>query len=378
MRLDNGRDENMPKMRVLQMIGSLNIGGSQAFILNLYRNINRDEVQFDFILDHPDQLYYKDEVERFGGKVYYMPSFTGKNLFQVRHAWDVFFSQHPEYKILHTHVRSYASIYIPIAHKYGVKTVIHSHSTSNGNGISAFVKRIMQYPLRFQADYFMACSEDAGRWLFGEKVCKSNRYSYIPNGIELKKYCFSNTEREKLRSKYGFEDKHIFIHVGRFHEAKNHKFLLSIFDEINKRVSNACLVLVGDGELRDSIEKIINEKNLNNNVRILGYRDDIPELLFAADVFLFPSIWEGLGISVIEAQAAQLPCIVSDSVPSAVKISELCHMVSLNDIDSWLKLSCSNLKRKNVMSDIQRSGYDIKLSAQKIESIYEELYLCGE
>jgi len=166
-------------IRVLQMIGSLNIGGSQAMILNLYEAIDRTKVQFDFILDEPTQRELADRVIQLGGKIYEMPKFTGKNYFEVKRAWKSFFAEHPEYKILHSHVRSYASIYFPIARKYGVATIIHSHSTSNGSGLKSLAKAMLQRPIRHMADYLFACSSASGQWLYGKKVISKT----IPSSV---------------------------------------------------------------------------------------------------------------------------------------------------------------------------------------------------
>lgn len=142
-------------IRILHMIGGLDLGGSQAFVMNVYRKINRELVQFDFVLDHPAERYLEKEILSLGGRIFELPAFNGKNVFTVKREWNHFLEAHKEYKILHSHIRSYASLYLPIAKKKGLKTIIHSHSISNGSGISSLVKNILQYPLRFQADYFL-------------------------------------------------------------------------------------------------------------------------------------------------------------------------------------------------------------------------------
>ena len=149
-------------IRVLHMIGSLNIGGSQALIMNIYRKIDKDFIQFDFIVDHDEQLFFAEEIQSLGGRVFILPGFNGRNLFEVKRAWHNFFLNHPEYYILHSHVRSYAAVFIPIAKKYGIYTIIHSHSTSNGEGLVSIAKTTMQYPLRYQADFFFGCSRESG------------------------------------------------------------------------------------------------------------------------------------------------------------------------------------------------------------------------
>ena len=212
----------MKCIRILHMIGSLDIGGSQAMVMNLYRNIEREKIQFDFIVDSPNEQYFVDEIKQLGGKIYSMPKFKGTNLFEMKTKWDRFFIEHPEYKILHSHVRSYASIYLPIAKKHGLKTIIHSHSTSNGKGFSALVKAVMQYPLRYQADYFFGCSKEAGVWLFGSKVANSDRFYILKNGIDINRFLFNKNKRKKIREQLKVSDSTLVIgHVGRFNKAKN-------------------------------------------------------------------------------------------------------------------------------------------------------------
>ncbi|AEF25344.1 capsular polysaccharide biosynthesis protein [Streptococcus parauberis KCTC 11537] len=162
----------MKPIRVLHMIGSLNLGGSQALIMNIYRNIDRTQIQFDFIIDHPSMNYYQDEIERLGGRVYSFPTFTGRNVRNVRNEWDKFFKEHVEYSIIHFHVRSYISLLIPIAKRYGLITISHSHSISNGLGLKSKIKNLLQIPIRYQADYLFACSKEAGEWLFGKAAIK--------------------------------------------------------------------------------------------------------------------------------------------------------------------------------------------------------------
>ncbi len=186
-------------LRVLHMIGSLEIGGSQSLIMNIYRKIDRDEIQFDFIVDHPERDFFKKEIESLGGQIYYFPNYKGWNIKEIRQVWERFFDEHPGYTIFHSHVRSYASLYIPIAKKYGLKTIIHSHNTANGRGIRSIAKMLLQYPLRYQADYYMACSARAGEWLFGKKVVSSNNFFILINGIDTQKFSYSEEFRDLVR-----------------------------------------------------------------------------------------------------------------------------------------------------------------------------------
>ena len=356
------------------MIGSLNIGGSQAMIMNIYRKINKRKVQFDFIVDHGTELYYADEIKKLGGKIFIFPTFKGSNILNVVQYWNKFFREHPEYKVLHSHVRSYATIYLPIAKKYGVKTIIHSHSTSNGKGLSSIVKLIMQYPLRYQADYLFSCSKEAGEWLFGKKAIKSNRYYMIRNAIDSKIYCRDGRIRKKYRQQLGIsDDESLYIHVGRLHEAKNHVFLLNVFRAVLNKEKKSKLILVGNGDLYKFIKSEIQKLKISENVIMLGARNDVAELLISADYFLFPSKWEGLPVTVVEAQAAGLPCYVSNNITRDVNVSKLVRNISIDDgIEPWVKeIIKHDMHYEDVSNEIIESGFDIGSSVRWITNFYE-------
>lgn len=366
-------------IRVLHMIASLGIGGTQAMIMNLYRTIDRSKVQFDFIIDHSDSprhTYFADEIKQLGGNIYIMPTFKGSNILEIVKAWDCFFKEHREYGILHNHARSYACIYLPIAKKYGVKTIAHSHSTSNGKGISALIKKILQYPLRYQADYFFGCSMSAGEWLFGRKIANSSNYYLIRNAVDLDNYRFNSDIRKEYRKWIGAKENIVvYVHVGRLHESKNHSFLLNVFAEIQKEKENSLLVLVGEGELREKIEKQAKALLIDDRVVMLGIRSDVHYIFQASDYFLFPSLWEGLPVTVIEAQAAGVPCFISDKVTSEVNISELVTSLPIDKgVKPWVDaIMQTSIKRKDVSSEIINAGFDIQRSAQWIMKFYDTI-----
>ena len=363
-------------IRILQMIGSLNMGGSQTMIINLYKNIDRTKIQFDFVLDHPTDTYYKDTVVSMGARIFEMPTFKGTNAWEIKRAWNRFFAEHPEYKILHSHVRSYASLYLPIAKKHGVKTIIHSHSTSNGKGLSSIVKRFMQRSLKKKADYLFACSEESGKWLFGEKAIKQDNYYMIPNAVDTAKFAFNESVRTEMRKALDIKDETIvYGHVGRFDPAKNHSFLLEVFKGIINRQPNAVLVVVGDGALRGEIEAKIESLGLGDAVKLLGSRGDVAALMQAMDVFLFPSNWEGLPVTVVEAQAAGLPCYLSDTITKDVNISSLVEYLPIHEgVDVWVnKTLGDDLSRKDVIENIKNAGFDIVESAEKLADFYSLL-----
>lgn len=362
-------------IRILHVLGGLERGGAETMVMNLYRAIDRTQVQFDFIIHTTEHQAYYDEIIALGGRIYSFPAFNGLNYFKMKNLWKQFFKEHPEYKILHSHVRSYASLYLPIAKKAGLNTIIHSHSTSNGRGIGSVVKRIMQYPLRWQADFFFGCSKEAGTWLFGNKVVNSPKYHILQNAIDTEQYKFNPEIRKEYREKLGLSDKKTFIHVGRFHPAKNHSFLLKVFSVVHQQDPNTALLIAGDGELRPEIEKQIGILNLQNDVFLLGSRSDVPNLLRAADIFLFPSVWEGLPVTVVEAQAAGLPCFVSSNVTKEVHVSELVNYLPIdNGVDCWVdSISQVSTDKKNVVDKIKIAGFDISYTANELTQFYQEL-----
>lgn len=364
------------------MIASLGIGGTQAMIMNLYRKIDRSKIQFDFIIDHsesPKHTYLADEIKKLGGKIYVMPTFKGSNILEIVKAWDRFFKEHREYAILHNHVRSYACIYLPIAKKYGLKIIAHSHSTSNGKGFSALIKTLLQYPLRYQADYFFGCSMNAGEWLFGKKIADSDNYYLIRNAVDLDKYRFNPDIREKYRKLIGAKaNTAVYVHIGRLHESKNHSFLLDVFAEIQKKQEDTLLVLVGEGELREKIEEQAKDLMIDDKVIMLGARNDVHNILHASDCFLFPSLWEGLPVTVIEAQAAGVPCFISDKVTEEVNVSGLVTRLPIDKgtglwVDAILQTS---IERMDVSLEIINAGFDIQGSVQCLEQFYTKIENC--
>lgn len=366
----------MEPIRVLQVIGGLNRGGAETMIMNLYRAIDKSKVQFDFVIHKENENSYVDEIKALGGKVYVFPQFTPKNTALYKKHWREFLSQHNEYKILHSHVRSYAIIFIRIAKKYGLKTIVHSHSTSNGRGIKAYVKSALQIPLKNETDYLFSCSKVSGEWLYGKKAVDSPNYRMIKNAIDTSNYVIDSSIRNEYRKQFCAGDKTVYGHVGRLSEPKNHRFLLEIFRDIIKESPRSILVIVGEGPYRPQIEAWIREMNLEEFVIMTGARSDVPQILSAMDVFLFPSIWEGLPVTVIEAQAAGLPCLVSDRVTSEVAVSKAVTYLPINQgTDAWVNCAISSAgKRFDVIEDIKSSGFDVNSSAKELAEFYRSIY----
>ena len=360
-------------VKVLEMIASLNYGGSQAMIVNLCRAMDRDKVQCDFIVDHPELMGMKDIVESLGSRIYIMPTFRGSNVSEVKKAWDRFFEEHPDYQILHSHSRSYASLYLPIAKKHGVKTIIHSHNTSNGKGFTAFVKNMLQRPLRKQADYFFGCSKESGEWLFGDEVVKSDRFYVLNNAIDTDRFTYDENIRNEYRDMFRIGDEKVFIQVGRMSKQKNYLFTLDVFADLIKEDKNNKLFLVGNGELRDEIDQKIIDLHLEDHVNILEFRNDVDHLLQMADYFLMPSLFEGLSVAAVEAQASGITCLLSDRCDRNVNITGLCEFLPLEK-QTWVDRMKEEVSlRPYTKEDIIKAGFDVNTTARWLEEFYRSI-----
>lgn len=366
----------MEPIRVLQVLGGLNRGGAETMIMNLYRVVDKSKIQFDFVIHSASENAYVDEIKALGGKVYVFPKFTLKNYYTYKKYWDRFFREHSEYKILHSHVRSYAVVFIKVAKKYGLKTIVHSHSTSNGIGLKSRIKALFQFPLRKESDYLFACSKISGEWLFGKAAVNWSNYKMIKNAIDTSKYIVDAYVRNEYRKKISADGKTVYGHVGRLSEPKNHRFLLEIFRDIKNKDSEVLLLIIGEGNYRAQIESWIRELDLEKDVIMTGARNDIPQLLSAMDVFLFPSLWEGLPVTVVEAQAAGLPCLVSERVTSEVAVSNAVTYLPINQGTAcWVeKAICMAGKRFDVIDDIKESGFDVNNSAENLMTFYRGIY----
>lgn len=361
-------------IRIVHNIASLHLGGSQAFVMNMYRNIDRSKVQFDFVVTPETKEGFYDEITNLGGKIFSCPRYKGTNHIQYNKWWDDFFNEHPEYKVIHGHVRSTASIYLKIAKRHGLVTIAHSHSTSNGNGISAIVKRIMQLPIRKQADYLFACSDKAGKWLYGEKAITQQNYYMIPNGVDLKRFEFDVNKRNQMRMTLGIKkDMMILGHIGRLSTPKNHKFLLNVFNKYHKINSNSKLLLVGDGELFDCIKEHIDKLNISDAVIMTGSKQNTEDYYQVMDIFVFPSLWEGLPVSVVEAQANGLQCLISDVITHDVDLTDLIQYLPLDE-ELWLGVIVEAHKKKRMgltNENIQRlQPFNALTVANKLQEFY--------
>lgn len=353
---------------VLHVYGFFNHGGAESMGMSLFQNVDRENVQFGFVV-HGDKIgAFEEKVKNEGAEVFRVPDYNGLNHFEYVRAWKNIFEKNPKYTVIHSHVRSTASIYLKIAQQYGLKTIAHSHNTSSGKGIAGKVKDFIQSNIPKYTDQFLACSKPAGEWLFGSSITKQSNFNILNNAIDSNVFKYNPELRETKRKELSLDGKVVIGHVGRFHPQKNHSFIIDIFSELLKKSPNAVLLLVGDGELKQTIEEKVKELSIEKSVLFLGLRDDVEELLQAMDLFLMPSLFEGLPVTLVETQAAGLPSVISDTITDDIKLSEYVTFESLNrDAKKWAETildTINKLERKDTSDLIKAAKYDIEVTSK--------------
>ncbi len=367
----------MENMRILQVFGCLDRGGAETMIMEIYRHIDRTRIQFDFVVHTDRKCAFDDEIESLGGRIYRVPHFSGLHIIGYRKSWKKLFKEHPEWRIVHGHMRSTAAVFLSEAKKHGRYTIAHSHNTSSGKGLQNIVKDSLQKRIKKIADYFMACSEAAGEWLFGKQVTQSCNYSVLKNAIDTSRFSFNEAVRKRVRDDLGINSKIVIGHIGSYlTEQKNQSYLLDIYNEIKKTEPRSVLILVGDGPLRPNIEAKARELRISESVIFTGVRSDVNELIQAMDVFVFPSHFEGLPVTMVEVQASGLPCVISDKVPAETIITD--DLVTVKSLDKspevWANhiLSRVGEPRYSRVDEVKAHGYDIETTAKWLESFYLE------
>lgn len=362
--------------RILQVVSILNRGGIENMLMNLYRNMDRKKIQFDFVAHHNIKGQFDDEIKALGGRIFYSPNYNVLNHFRYKKWWKNFLQEHPEYKIVHSHSYTKASVHLKVAKKLGLITIVHSHSASYSKGVKGIIERISQKSISSIPDYLFACSQKAGEWLYGEKCVRNENYVVLNNAIDCEKYKYNSENRKNIRQELNIEDKFIVGHVGSFSIPKNHRYLLNIFSEIKKKKENAVLLLVGDGVLRTEIERKISNLNLQGDVIMTGVRSDVSLLMQAMDCFVFPSLYEGLPVTVIEAQAAGLPCVLSNTITDEVCITDLVKALPIDIAPAdWTEdvVMCDGYERKDMCLEIKKAGYDIDTTTEWLTDFYLNL-----
>ena len=366
--------KNQEPIRIAQIIGKWLGGGVESVVMNYYRHIDRTKIQFDFICDEDSTNIPYDEIKKLGGKIILVPPY--QKVFEYQKDLIKIFKDN-NYKIVHSHLNTLSVFPLRAAKKAGVPVrIAHSHSTTNKKEWKKnLVKQILRPFSKVYATDYMCCSELAGRWLFGNKEYDKGNVYLLNNAIDLDKFKYDEQLRNKKRKELNIKDDTLVIgHVGRFVEQKNHRFLIDIFNEFHKQNNDSLLLLVGQGPLMEEIKEKVNSLGLKDCVKFLGQRNDVSELYNLMDLFLFPSLYEGLGIVTIEAQCTKVPCIVSDKIPSVVEISNNIKFLKLNnDIEDWTNEINKSLKIKTNIDEkkLKECGYDITSEFVKLENHYK-------
>ena len=362
--------------RVLNVLGTTNLGGAESRVMELYRAMDRDKVQFDFLVHTDKEGQYSEEIRRLGGRIYNVPRFRVVNILTYKKALKAFFREHSDYAAVHGHMTSTAAIYLAIAKRAGIPlTIAHARSAGVDRGIKGLATKIVRYPLQYRADYCFTCSAEAGEAVYGRKWIEKGKVWTIPNAIDPQRFGYDPAVRREVRTELGLTDRFVVGHIGRFGFMKNHRYLIEVFAGLCKMRDDAVLALIGKGELEDEVRKQVRGLGLEDKVLFLGNRFDVERYYQAFDYFVFPSTFEGLPGSVVEAQASGLRCLVSDKVTREVALTDLVAYKSIEEpADSWAAEIMRNakkaLEREDMCTVIAEKNFDVRKQAVKMEAFY--------
>ena len=363
-------------IRILHFVRYMEQGGIQNFIMNVYRKLNTEEIQFDFLVC--GKSVFDNEILKMGGKIYYMPYITdigikkySKNLFE-------FFLTHKEYKIVHSHMNQVTGIILEIAKKANIPIrIAHAHTTSNTNNLLVkMYKRFLQMKINKNATDFFACSIESAKWLYKEK---SNQAIIVNNGIDIEKFKYDEQDNIRIRKELSINKKTIVVgHIGRFSAVKNHEFLIQVFNDYVKINNDAILILVGTGELQENIKKIVYKNNLKDKVLFLNNRNDTDSLYSCFNCYLFPSLYEGISLTLIEAQCAGCNILASDTIDKNTNITGTIMFEKLNQSSTVWAKEIANMKlynRYNNYDKLKDTTYNITNTVNILTKFYEQKYI---
>ena len=364
----------MNKIKILHIIRTMNMGGAQVLIMNILRNIDKEKFQFDFLLN--EEGIFDDEIRKLGGEIFYTPYLT--EIGQLKYKRDLikFFVKHKEYKIVHSHMNQVSGIIMEAAYDAGVPTrIAHSHTMGNKNNIIAKIyKRYLQEKIGKYATHLIACSTETAKWMFKKRAQEA---LIIKNGIDIDKFQFSIEERKTVREELGLPENTIVIgNVGRFSAVKNHVFMIKVFKEFRKNF-NSKLLLIGEGELKEKIIELAKHENILQDVIFKVEKNNVQKFYNIMDIYMCPSLYEGIPLTLIEAQTNGVPIIASDTVDSKVKVAENFVFESLlSSSEIWCEKmkKILNVGRKNNIENIEEAGYNIKNQTAKLENFYDTIY----
>lgn len=369
----------MKKIKVLHVFGKMDRGGAETLIMNIFRNIDREKFQFDFLVSSNETGDYDEEIEKLGGFIHVVR--VPKKICKIPHYLKDIkeIIKDEEYDVVHSHVYLFSGLITKIAKKANVRNVIsHSHTINEMNEdtvLRKLYKKYMRNQIKKNSDYLLSCSKEASIHLY--ETIDDNRIRNIKNGIDLKRFSNIKTSRKNFLEKLGIpEGAFVIGHIGRFQKQKNHHFLIQVFYEIIKEKPNSYLLLLGRGDLEDEIKNQVNKLKVEENVMFLGVREDVPEIINSLDAFVFPSLYEGLGLVLIEVQSLGVPCFVSNTVPKDAEISS--QLFNYLDLDVGSKewadkiINFDYCGKVNYFESVIKKGYSIEGTVKKLERIYSK------
>lgn len=363
-------------IRVLHVLGNTQLGGAESRIMDLYRHLDRTRVQFDFLVHTEQEGYFEEEIKRLGGRIYRVPRFRLYNYFSYRRAHRRFFAQHHDFCAVQGHITSSAAVYLPVAKAAGVPvTIAHARSAGVDRGLKGKLTRLMRRNLSQKADYLFTCSELAGISVFGKKAVEEGRTIFIPNAIDCSAFAYKEEVRQRLRKELGLSGKYVIGHVGRFHYAKNHEYLLRIFAALCKKgTRDYALILLGEGGGMEAAKRLAEELGIAARVHFLGNHGNVYDYYQAMDYFVYPSRFEGLPGTMVEAQTAGLRCLMSDAICNEVAVTELVHTMSIEaDPAEWADYveRTADYDRFSHVEQMRDAGFDVRAQAEKMTAFYE-------
>lgn len=368
-------------VRILHILGNTQLGGAESRIMDLYRHMDRSVVQFDFVVHSKEEGYFNEEIRKLGGRIFRVPRFRVLNYFSYCRAWKKLLQEHrdadgrSEFHMIQGHMTSTAAIYLPIARKCGIETTIaHARSAGVDKGLKGILTRFLRRNLSKKADYLFTCSELAGISVFGKKAVERGRTRFLPNAIDCQKFAPDPLVREKIRRELGIENCYVIGHVGRFHYAKNHEYLLRVFAELVKRKTrDYVLLLLGEGSGMEDIRILSRELGIEDKVYFLGNKSNINDYYQAMDYFVYPSRFEGMPGTIVEAQTAGLRCLMSDTICKEVIATELVTTRSISeDPGLWADEIEQHLQyqRSSRVDEMKELGFDVHGQAMLMTDFY--------
>ena len=362
-------------IRILQSVSNMDRGGIETMLMNFYRHTDHDLVQFDFLQNKPDPGDYDEEIRALGGRLFTTPGFKNPRAYVAY--MTKLFEEHPEYQIIHTHNGSLMLYALVSAKKNGIPVrIAHAHATAVPVGLKNEIKKLMRPMIKYVATDYWGCSDAAGKFYFGQQRW-NNAHELIRNAIEVDTFAFSESARAKLREQYALGDKYVIGHVGRLAPQKNQKKLLEVFAEVRRRNENTHLVIIGTGELEESLKQQAAALGIAEHVTFTGMQTNVNEWYSAFDAFVMTSLYEGLPVVAVEAQAADLPCVLTDTITPEVQVTDNVRFLGLYDEASkWAEtvLALQPTQRVSRAAELRTSGYDIAAEAKRMQELYLELY----